>query len=117
MSKKVVENKTGAPIFVGGKMIGPGEVREVDVHDSEQGPDEGSDGPRDELPPDLQALVEIQAKNVKDLKEALPGLSAEQLIELVSLEEGSAKPRSTVLEAIAAAQLALAQKAAGGEPT
>lgn len=123
MTKRYIENDTGAAMFVGGSMILPGTGREVDVPDhlvpadgaakpEEEGGDEGGKPPA--WP---EALVAVQALSVAKLKAALADLSGEDLATLAKIEEASETPRSSALEAIAALQLKRAQDRAGGEPT
>jgi hypothetical protein len=112
-----VENRTDATIFVGGKMIQPGEGREIPIHlvpPSMLPPELRAQPAQAPAPTDAQAalqlLRDLQGHPVKQIVERLPDLSPEQLEQLHLLEGSSEKPRSTLLEHIRAEQLHRAQQ-------
>lgn len=105
MPTKHIENTTGAPIYVGGKMIQPGTGRDIDVA---------------LLPPEFQeqtaaaALAEptladlieaLRAKSVKDILAEVPGLTQEALGLLLEAERAQAKPRTSLVAGIDAEML------------
>lgn len=102
MAKKYVSNDGNSPIWVGGVMIAPGEGREVEVADEAPALMEET-----QVDPDA-ALHELLHGNVAAVTAALEGLSDETLKRLVVLEGEGAKPRKGVMEALADAQIKLA---------
>lgn len=101
MAKRYVTNDTPNMMYVEGRMIAPGEGREVDEADEALPPvDEVVDDP------DL-ALAELLAGNVAGVVAALAGLSAETLQRLQVLE-AAGKDRKGVLEGLGNALIALA---------
>lgn len=101
MGTKHIENNTPNTIYVGGRMIAPGEGRDIDERDL---PPEHRDAPvvvvheGPSLDDELAALLKESVKEIKDL---LPGLTHEGLDRLAELERGYEHPRKTLLEAIA----------------
>lgn len=115
MGTKNIANPTETTIYVGGKMIPPGESRDIDVLYL---PAEH----QDPLPavvdqaPSLDALLrEELKKSVKVLVESLPGLTQEALERMDLLESESETPRSTLLSAIKAEQMRRASDALEAE--
>ena len=109
MAKRYVTNDTPNMIYVGGKMIPPGEGREVEELD--EAPPQV-----DEPAPDLDAdLRELLKGSVAAVAGALGGIGAETLTRLQALENEAAKPRKGVLEALANAQIALADEKLKGD--
>lgn len=115
---RFVENDTAAPIFVAGRMIPPGEGR--DVPESAFAPE-----PAKVIEPVADAdapLRELLGGSVADVKAKLPDLTQEALDRLSDLEGEGKHPRKGVLEALAdeklkraaAAQLLTAGGAADG---
>lgn len=105
MPTKHIENTTGAPIYVGGKMIQPGTGRDIDVA---------------LLPPEYQEqtataalaeptladlIEELRAKSVKDILAEVPGLTQEALGLLLEAERAQAKPRTSLIAGIDAEML------------
>ena len=102
MAKKYVSNEGNSPMWVGGVMIAPGEGREVEVADD-------APPPVDEPVEDLDApLRDLLHGTVAGVTAALDGLSLETLQRLQVLEGEGAKPRKGVMEALADAQMKLA---------
>lgn len=94
-----ISNGGKEAMYVGGKMIPPGETRHFEPH---------------ELPPHLRPqapsadpettdnpLAELLKKKVADVVAALPDLSDEDLQRLGGLEQVASKPRTSLLGAIA----------------
>lgn len=101
MGKQYVENLTDSPQWVAGRLIPPGEGREVEI------PDEAP-APTEEIAPNGDDLLhELLAGNVDAVKAALAGLQADTLARLQELETAG-KARKGVREALADAQIALA---------
>jgi len=100
--KKYIENNTANTIYVGGRMIAPGEGREVDVPAAPVGP------VLEDLPNPDAPLHELLAGNVAAVAAALEGLGADTLMRLREIEAASEKPRKGVLLALDAAAIAAA---------
>lgn len=131
MGRTFLFNDTDAPKLMGGKLVPPGEGREVD--DVHLPPGEGPDAlaaAMDAAPEDDGSDAEAKAeaerlKNLHDtlanpLAQILPFLgehSDATLADLARLEGETETPRKTLLNAIAALQLERAQAQAGGQPT
>jgi hypothetical protein len=138
MPKRFLFNDTNAPKLMGGKLVPPGEGREVDdVHlppgealtetggegggegegASKAGTGQGqaSSGPTDEQ---LRAnLVEELKKPLGKLLPELNQRSSATLALMAELENASETPRKGLLGRIAELQLERAQTRAGGAPT
>ena len=106
MPKKYIENTTTAPIFVGGKMIPPGEGRDIDTALL---PPEHQDPLAEALAPAALNLVELvealRAKPVKEIVAGLAELTQEGLELLTEQEKGAERPRKSLLEALDAEAL------------
>lgn len=134
--KRTIENTTLVPIIVAGHMIPPGQSRDVDIPDelassipdgspapadplggsASTGGERGGEGGRGPGNPDWpEKLVQLQKLSVAKLKAELDALSTDELGTLAQIEEAAEQPRTSVLEALAAAQLKLARKAGGGD--
>ena len=115
MGTKHISNDGPHTIYVGGKMIAPGEGRDIDERD---------------LPPELRGapvvvvepepslddeLAELLKESVKEIKDLLPTLTHEGLDRLAELERGHEHPRKTLLEAIADEVLRRADDALQGD--
>ena len=101
MGTRNIENNGPHPIYVGGKLIAPGDNRDIDERD---------------LPPEHRApavaaveepvasldelLGELRAKSVDAIKAQLATLTQEELTRLNELEQVDAQPRKTLLEAL-----------------
>lgn len=107
MAKKYVENTGSSPIWVDGRMIPPGEGREVDVPDEAAAPVEAP------VPDANAALQELLAGNVDAVKAGIAGLSGETLQQLLALERDG-KARKGVVEALGDAIIAAADAKLGG---
>jgi hypothetical protein len=108
MGKQYIENTGDSPKWVNGILIAPGEGREVEIADEAPAVVEEPQADPDAL------LHELLGENVEGVKSALPGLSDETLKRLQVLEtEG--KARKGVLEALADAQIALADAKLQGD--
>lgn len=110
MGVKHVTNDGPNTIYVGGKMIAPGEGRDIDerllppeLRDA-VAPGSGEDQLFD---PD-EALRALLSGTVTVVKAALPGMSEDTLKRLQELENEAEKPRKGVLEALADALIAIA---------
>ena len=116
MPKKYIENDTDHVMYVGGKMIPPGEGREID---EAQLPAEHSDVPvpaTEEPESDglTEAdLLELLEGNVDQVTAALADLDAEALIRLAALEAERSHPRVTIERAIEAERLKRADAVLG----
>ena len=105
MPTKHIENTTGAPIYVGGKMIQPGTGRDIDVALL---PPEFQEQTAAAAPaePTLADLIEaLRAKSVKDILAEVPGLTQEALGLLLEAERAQAKPRTSLVAGIDAEML------------
>lgn len=102
MGTKHITNEGLSPIYVGGKMIAPGEGRDIDERDL---PPELRDAPApvvEEAGPSLDdELGALLKESVKEIKDLLPTLTNEGLDRLAELERGHEHPRKTLLEAVA----------------
>lgn len=116
MTTKYIENTTDSPRYVGGRMIPPGEGRDIDVRYL---PPELRDAVDDEgqaVPPALDELLEqLRAKGVKSIAEELAELKLEALERLYELESLADTPRKTLLTAIDAERLRRANAALEAE--
>jgi hypothetical protein len=109
MGKRYVTNDTPDVRYVGGRMIAPGEGREVDE------PDEAP--PVFEEPvldPDAP-LRELLGGTVDAVKATLAEFGDDSLARLVVLEGEAEKPRKGVLEALANEQIRRADQKLQGE--
>lgn len=112
MPKRYVHNDTAAVMFVAGRMLQPGEGREID---GEELPPEGADTPGAielQIPSAEEVAQALQAGTVVTITAALPGLDAETLDALEMLEAAQDNPRVTLQQAIAAERLDRAKAAA-----
>lgn len=112
MGKQYVENTTDSPLWVGGRLIPPGEGREVEI--AEDAPPPVEDAPVD---PDA-ALHELLEGNVAAVTAGLEGLGIDTLKRLQELEQeaDTGKNRKGVLEALANAIIKLADEALKSDP-
>jgi hypothetical protein len=123
MAKHFLFNDTDAPKLMGGKLVPPGEGREVeDAHLPTGELPSGEALLVEEKAPDLSAerlknLMDLLANPLATVVPALAEHSDDTLAELARLEGEHDTPRVTLLNAIAALQLKRAQAQAGGEPT
>lgn len=83
--------------YIGDICIPPGETRQVPFHLAPQ--TEPAAAAEPELPPN--PLEELRAESVGTITEAFIRLNADDLRALAELEEASAKPRRSLLDAIA----------------
>lgn len=116
MGTKNIENNGPHTIYVGGKMIAPGENRDIDERDL---PSEhrGLAVAVEEAAPGLDDLVnELRAKSVKDITDELAGLTPEALDRLAELEQGDPIPRKTLLTALGDEHLRRANDAMVSDP-
>lgn len=122
MPKVFLFNDTNAPKLMGGKLVPPGEGREVEDAHLPTGELPSAEAPQADKTPDLtlerlKNLMDLLANPLATIIPALPEHSDETLAELARLEAEHDTPRVTLLNAIAAQQLKRAQAQAGGEPT
>ena len=108
MGTRYVANNTDQAIFVGGKMIPPGDGREVDEDGLPPLEDEVAKK-EPELPDPDANLRELLTASVKNIVPALADLGDETLASLARIEGESATPRKGVLSAIGELQLLRAQ--------
>lgn len=112
--KVPIHNPGDSPMYVGGRMILPGETEHVDA--TLLPPEHRPAAEVPEAPAEVDPLAELQAQPAKAVIAALDELDVVKLQRLAALEEAAEKPRKTVLEAIAAAHLAReAARVGGGE--
>lgn len=108
-----ISNHGKQPIFVGGRMIPPGET--VPFEDHELPPEyrqESMDEPVDgEVADPLLALIEL---SIAKLALGLPDLSDDELARLEGLEQAKEKPRTGALAAITEERLRRAELSAPG---
>lgn len=122
MGKTFLFNDTDAPKIMGGKLVPPGEGREVDDFCLQpgEGPEPAADAgaPQADLQADLQGnLQDLLAKPLKELVPLLADFGDETLAELQGLEQLRDTPRTTLLAKIAELQLTRAQAKTGGAAT
>lgn len=109
MGTKHITNDGTEIIYVGGKMIPPGEGRDIDEtmlppeHRDAPAQDEAKKPSLDEL------LAEELKKSVKELVDGLGGMTQEALDRLEALER-EGKARKSLLEALAAEKIARADE-------
>ena len=111
MGTKHIHNPGPNTMFVGGKMIPPGEGRDID---ESLLPPEHKDAPVEEeaKTPSLDKLLAEELKKpVRELIDGLHGLTQEALDRMEALEREAAKPRKGLLEAIATEKVARADEA------
>lgn len=111
MGTKHITNNGTDTIYVGGKMIPPGEGRDID-----EGllPAELQDKPVEQAPaePNLDELVTAElGKPAKEVIDGLAALTQEALERMETLEGEAKKPRKSLLEAIAAEKVQRADAA------
>lgn len=115
MGTKHITNDGAEIIYVGGKMIPPGEGRDIE---EALLPPEHRDAPvqeADKQPSLDELLAELLHKPVKELIDGLSGMTQEALERMETLEGESKKSRKTLLEAIAAEKMARADEAMQNE--
>lgn len=101
MGTRNIENNGLHPIYVGGKLIAPGDNRDIDERDlppEHRGPAVAME--EDAAPSLVDAVTELRTKSVADITAELEGLTQEALDLLRELEQGAEKPRKTLLEAL-----------------
>lgn len=111
MGTKNIANNGADTIYVGGKMIPPGESRDID---ESLLPAEMQDPPAEPVAaaPSLDELVIAElVRPVKDVIDGLAALTQEALERMETLEAEAKKPRKTLLEAIAAEKVQRADAA------
>lgn len=114
MGLKHISNDTPNTLFVGGKMIPPGEGRDIDERDLPPEYREPAPEPEEAPVPGLdEELGVLLVNTVPTLKEMLPDLSHEALERLHALEAEHEHPRKTLLEAVEAELLRRANEALG----
>ena len=116
MGLKHISNDTPNVMFVGGKMIPPGEGRDIDERDLPPEHREPAPQPEEAPVPGLdEELGVLLVNTVRTLKEMLPDLSHEALERLRELEAEHEHPRKTLLEAVADELLRRANEALGSD--
>jgi len=111
MGTKYIENTGRDVMYVGGKMIQPGEGRDIDT---DLLPSELQDPPAaavgDSTPSVADLVAELQAKSVKAIAAELLHLTHEAIDLLADLEARADTPRTSLMGAIKAEQLRRAQQ-------
>lgn len=119
--KVLITNDTAAPMLCGGKLIQPGDSREVDIDtlppgdparpadDEPHAPAGGGTPSADQQQANLDDLL---MHKVDDVKASLPDFSDETLAQIRAMEEAG-QARKGVLSAIAEMQLQRASDKAG----
>lgn len=108
--KKFFENKTNSPLYVNGTMVPPGEGVMVEV------PDEDVTVVT-EQPLTLAEQVALLLKDsVAKIAASLGELSDDTLEMATALESGAAKPRASLLTALADERIKRADKALTNDP-
>lgn len=115
MGTKHIHNPGQNIMFVGGKMIPPGEGRDIDERDLPSEHRDQTAAAVDLLPSLDEQLAELLHKPLKELIGGLGGMTQEALERLEALEGESKKSRKTLLEAIAAEKMARADEAMQNE--
>lgn len=116
MGLKHISNDTPNVMFVGGKMIPPGEGRDIDERDLPPEHREPAPEPEPEAPSlDDELGVLLNEGTVKELTGLLPSLTIESLDRLAELERAREHPRKTLLEALADEALRRANEALAGD--
>lgn len=95
-------NPGPAPVHLGGKLIRPGETRDVDAALLQT---RKPAQPVDVAASPVDTLAALRAESVKAIAERLPGLTDAELVDLTAAEAAEDRPRSTLLDAIAGEQL------------
>jgi hypothetical protein len=112
MATKHIHNPGTNVMFVAGKMIPPGEGRDIDERDL---PPELREAAPEAAAPEAPGLDEqlqaLRAGAVKEITAALPVLTHEALDRLQELESGAEHPRKTLLTALADERLRRANDA------
>lgn len=107
-------NTTEQAAYVGGVLIQPGETRLVDALQVSP-PDEGTPPEATQDDDQTHSVLGLLDRSVKDIGEALPTLTDDNLTTLETAENDG-KTRKGVLEAIAAERIRRAQQNDGTPP-
>lgn len=103
MSTKYIFNPGPNVMFLAGRMIQPGDGRDIPLADLPEGNADASAQPAKLAEPSLDdELQAVRAQSVKALVAVLPGMTIEALERLRMLEEADDTPRKTLLGAIEA---------------
>ncbi len=106
MGLQYIENTGTDVMFVGGKMIPPGEGRHIEVATTAPELSGETAAPAAEEGPSLAQLVaEMLKGNVKSVVAQLAELTGEALDLVVTIENADSTPRKSLLDAVAAEQL------------
>lgn len=106
MGLQYVENTGTDVMFVGGKLIPPGEGRHIEVATTAPELSDAAPAPAVEAGPSLAQLVADMLKgNVKSVVAQLPDLTGEALDLVVTIENADSTPRKSLLDAVAAEQV------------
>lgn len=111
MGTKHITNDGPNTIYVGGRMIAPGEGRDIDERDL---PPELREAPvvAVDVGPSLDDILgDVISQPVKDIAAVLGQLTHEALDRLAELEHEAKHPRKTLLEAIADEKIRRADEA------
>lgn len=100
-------NTTGKQQSIGGRILYPGESRPISEGEVQEALGKGMAVPDYQPPaPEVQApaapptLSEIQKRPIGKIKEVMPSLTDEQLLELEILEKEADPPRESLLKLI-----------------
>ena len=116
MGLKNIQNAGLSPIYVGGKMIAPGDNRDID--ERELPPERRAAAVAAPEEPDAtpeQVMQSLRAQSVDSIKGQLAELTPVQLALLNDLEVADDKPRKTLLMALGDELIARADAALQGE--
>lgn len=106
MGLQYIENTGTDVMFVGGKLIPPGEGRHIEVAGvAPELSTEPAAVAADEAPSLAQLVADMLKGNVKSVVAQLPELTGEALDLVVTLENGDETPRKSLLDAVATEQL------------
>lgn len=106
-----IENKTESPMYLAGTMIPAGETRHFEAESLPAEYREGEPGPQSGAAPDVvppDDVAALLAGSVRDVVAGAAALSDADVDRLIELEEAAAKPRKSLLTALAEMQLARA---------
>lgn len=118
MGSKYIENTTREIIFVGGKMIHPGEGRDIDLALLPPEHQDARAAPAEPTEPSLAELVgELLKGNVKAITAQLHTLKLEALGLALEMEGAAKTPRTSLLAAIQAEQINRSAAALDGGQT
>lgn len=111
MNKKYFENTSDIAIFVGGKLLQPGEGREFNADDLPPEHQLAPALPAAEAPTLAEQVALLLQESVKTIAASLGNLNDDTLDMMTALEGALEKPRTSLLTAIADERIARADVA------